>query len=229
MRISKTIWITLGVAIFIIGFVVLYLMYSRQIDEQEQLKSKLETNVATLPKLVAERENWQNQLVKLQNELAQRQSALTEANQQLSQATAGWPKSAESIEYDEKLFEIADAWNLDITVVTAAAAEEEKIEGISFTVASFTVEVRGKLVTIADFAEAADYRKYLDDTVDDILAFIHTVASDKNFDSARIQLVDLAVSEPLTDEEFEAEGAQLGEPPWPWARITLTIYTYKGR
>lgn len=227
MRISKTIWITLGVAIFTIGFVILFLMYSRQIDEQEQLKSQLATNVATLPKLVAERENWQSQLVKLQNELAQRQSALTEANQQLSQATTGWPTSAESIEYDEKLFEIADAWNLDITVVTAAEPEEEEIEGISFTVASFTVGLRGKLVTIADFAEAADYRKYLDDTVDDILAFIHTVASDKNFDSARIQLVDLGLPAPLTDEEFRAENAQLGEPPW--AQITLTIYIYKGR
>ncbi|HEX9976819.1 MAG TPA: hypothetical protein VGA82_06165 [Dehalococcoidales bacterium] len=227
MRISKTIWITLGVAIFIIGFVVLYLMYSRQLDEQEQLKSRLETNVATLPKLVAERENWQSQLVKLQNELAQRQSALNEANEQLRQATTGWPTSAESIEYDEKLFEIANAWNLDITVVTAAAAEEERIEGISFMVASFTVEVRGKLVTIADFEEAADYQEYIDDTVDDILAFIHTVASDKNFDSARIQLVDLGVPEPLTDEEFQAENAQLGEPPW--AQISLTIYIYKGR
>ena len=227
MRISKTIWIILGVAIFIIGFVFLFLMYSRQLDEQEQLKSRLETNVATLPKLVAERENWQSQLVKLQNELAQRQSALNEANEQLRQATTGWPTSAESIEYDEKLFEIANAWNLDITVVTAAAAEEERIEGISFMVASFTVEVRGKLVTIADFEEAADYQEYIDDTVDDILAFIHTVASDKNFDSARIQLVDLGVPEPLTDEEFQAENAQLGEPPW--AQISLTIYIYKGR
>ena len=214
-------------AIFIIGFVFLFLMYSRQLDEQEQLKSRLETNVATLPKLVAERENWQSQLVKLQNELAQRQSALNEANEQLRQATTGWPTSAESIEYDEKLFEIANAWNLDITVVTAAAAEEERIEGISFMVASFTVEVRGKLVTIADFEEAADYQEYIDDTVDDILAFIHTVASDKNFDSARIQLVDLGVPEPLTDEEFQAENAQLGEPPW--AQISLTIYIYKGR
>jgi len=229
MRLSKTVWIILGVAIFIIGFAVLYMMYSRQGAEQEQLKSKIATNQATLVKLVKEKESWQSQLVKLQNELAQRQSALTEANLVLSQAQTGWPTSAESIEYDEKLFEIADAWNLEITVVTAAEPKEKKVEGITFTVASFTVDVRGKTPEKEKTPkEEKEYRDYLYKTVDDILAFVHTIVNDKAFASAGIELVNMQVPQPLTKEEL-AEKEQLDEDDIPKARITLTIYTYKGR
>jgi len=226
MRLSKTVWIILGVAIFIIGFAVLYMMYSRQGDEQDQLKSKMAANQATLVKLVTERGSWQNQLLKLQDELAQRQNALTAANLVFSQAETGWPTSAESIEYDEKLFEIADAWNLEITVVTAAEPKETKVGGITFTVASFTVDVRGT-PPLATPKEEKDYRDYLYDTVDDILAFVHTIVNDKDFASAGINLVNMQVPEPLTKEEL-AEIERLEEGNIPRAQITLTIYTYKG-
>jgi cell division protein FtsB len=224
MKLSKTVWIILGVAIFIIGFVVLYMMYSRQVSEQDQLRAKVATNQATFSKLVTERENWQTQLVKLQDELAQRQNALTEANLALSKAETDWPQSAQSIEYDEKLFEMADAWKLDITIVTAAEPADEVVEGITFHTTSFTVDVTGKPLE-TPFKEAKDYRDYLYDTVDDILAFVHTIANDKNFASAGINLVNMTVPEPLTKEELATKGVEVGKPT---ATITLTIYTYKG-
>jgi DNA-binding protein YbaB len=173
---------------------------------------------------VAERENWQSQLVKLQDELAQRQNALTEANLALSQAKTGWPKLAESIEYDEKLFEMADAWNLDITIVTAVEPAEEEVEDITFVTATFTVQVTGKPIE-TPFEGTAAYREYLYKTVDDILAFIHTIANDKNFASAGIELVSMTVPEPLTEEELAQKGLGVDSPT---AQITLTIYTYKG-
>ncbi len=226
MRLSKTVWIILGAAIFIIGFVVLYMMYSRQGDEQEQLKSKIAANQAALVGLIKERESWQSQLLNLQDELAQRQDALAEANLALSQAGTGWPTSAESIEYDEKLFEMADAWNLEITVVKAAEPQEETVEGITFTVSSFNVEVRGKSREEDKLSRtAAEYREYLYKTVDDILAFVHTIVNDKDFVSAGIELVSMEVPEPLTQEEIDEDAEQTS----PTAQIKLTIYTYKGR
>ena len=226
MRLSKTVWIILGVAIFIIGFIVLYMMYSRQGDEQEQLKSKIAANQAALVGLIKERESWQSQLLNLQDELAQRQDALTEANLALSQAGTGWPTSAESIEYDEKLFEMADAWNLEITVVKAAEPQEETVEGITFTVSSFNVEVRGKLREEDKLSRtAAEYREYLYKTVDDILAFVHTIVNDKDFVSAGIELVSMEVPEPLTQEQIDEDTEQTS----PTAQINFTIYTYKGR
>lgn len=224
MRLSKTVWIILGVVVFVIGAVYLYMMYARQLDEQEQWKSKLATNQATLPRLVAERENWQSQLDKLQNEIAQRQAALTEANLALSQAKEGWPESAESIEYDEKLFEIADAWKLDITVVTAAEPKEVRVEGITFTVASFNVEVKGRPPETTP-EEEADYRDYIYKAVGDILHFIDTVVNDKDFASASIELVTMQVPQPLTKEQLAEEGLEVEKPT---AQINLIIYTYKG-
>jgi cell division protein FtsB len=224
MRLSKTVWIILGVVVFVIGAVYLYMMYARQLDEQEQLKSKLATNQATLPRLVAERENWQSQLDKLQNEIAQRQAALTEANLVLSQAKEGWPESAESIEYDEKLFEIADAWKLDITVVTAAEPKEVRVEGITFTVASFNVEVKGRPPETT-LEEEADYRDYIYKAVGDILHFIDTIVNDKDFASASIELVTMQVPQPLTKEQLAEEGLEVEKPT---AQIKLIIYTYKG-
>jgi hypothetical protein len=224
MKLSKTVWIILGVAIFIIGFVVLYMMYSRQGDEQEQLKSKIAANQATLVGLIKERESWQSQLLNLQDELAQRQDALAEANLALSQAGTGWPTSAESIEYDEKLFEMADAWNLEITVVKAAEPQEEAVEGITFTVSSFNVEVRGKSRDELS-RTSAEYREYLYKTVDDILAFVHTIVNDKDFASAGIELVSMQVPLPLTQEEIDQDTEQAS----PTAQINLNIYTYKGR
>jgi hypothetical protein len=226
MKLSKTVWIILGVAIFIIGFAVLYMMYSRQGDEQEQLKSKIGANQATLVGLIKERESWQSQLLKLQDELAQRQDALTEANLALSQAGTGWPTSAESIEYDEKLFAMADAWNLNITMVTAVEPKEIKVEGITFTVSSFNVEVKGKPREEDKLSKtAAEYREYLYKTVDDILAFVNTIVNDKDFASAGIELVSMQVPQPLTQKEIDQDVGQTS----PTAQINLTIYTYKGR
>lgn len=224
MKLSKTVWIILGVAIFIIGFVVLYMMYSRQGDEQEQLKSKIAANQAALVGLIKERESWQSQLLNLQDELAQRQDALTEANLALSQAAAGWPTSAESIEYDEKLFAMADAWNLEITMVTAVEPTEIKVEGITFTVSSFNMEVKGKPRDELS-RTYAEYREYLYKTVDDILAFVHTIVNDKDFASAGIELVSMQVPLPLTQEEIDQDAEQAS----PTAQINLNIYTYKGR
>ena len=232
MRLSKTVWIVLGVAIFIIGFVVLYMMYSRQGDEQEQLKSKIAANHAALVGLIKERESWQSQLLNLQDELAQRQNALTEANLALSQAKTGWPTAAESIEYDEKLFEMADAWNLDITIATAVEPAEETVEDVTFVTATFTVQVTGKPREADELSETdLEYREYLyygkDDkpgVVGNILHFINAIVRDKYFASAGINLVNMTVPEPLTQEDIDKDAEQAS----PTAQITLTIYTYKG-
>jgi hypothetical protein len=224
MRLSKTIWIILGVAIFIIGFVVLFMMYSRQGGEQEQLKAQIAANQVTLVGLIKEKESWQSQLAELQDELAERQSALAEANLAFSQARTGWPESAaESIEYDEKLFEIADAWNLDITVVKAVEPTEETTQGVTFITTTFTVDVKGKLRDELSNTDV-EYREYLYKTVDDILAFLHAVVRDNYFASAGMKQVSMQVPEPLTQEQIDQDTEQES----PTAQFILTIYTYKG-
>jgi hypothetical protein len=121
---------------------------------------------------------------------------------------------------------MADAWNLEINLVTAAEPQETNVGGITFTVSSFNVEVKGKPREEAKLSKtAAEYREYLYKTVDDILAFVNTIVNDKDFASAGIELVSMQVPQPLAQEEIDQDVGQTS----PTAQINLIIYTYKGR
>lgn len=62
MRLSKTAWLILGIGIFVIAFATLYTVYSRQSGEEEQLQGSLSGAQALLPKLIAEREDFESQI-----------------------------------------------------------------------------------------------------------------------------------------------------------------------
>ena len=51
MKLSKTAWLILGIGIFVIALGSLYIVYSQQGDEREQLNDSLPAAQATLPKV----------------------------------------------------------------------------------------------------------------------------------------------------------------------------------
>jgi cell division protein FtsB len=224
MKLSKTIWIILAVVVMGVAFGYLYMTYSRQQDEQAQLKSKLTTNQATLSRLVSERENVQAQLTKLQEQLEVRKQALAAAKVVADNVSRSWPRDAESIEYGEQMFSLTGGWNLDIDVVTAADSAAKNVQGISFTTTAFAVSVTGQPLT-SGFAEAADYQNYVYQVVGNILGFVDAVARDKNFATAQIDSFSLAVPPLLTQEEVVAQGVDVAQPT---ATFAVTVYTYKG-
>ncbi len=224
MKLSKTIWIILGVAVMAVAFGYLYMTYSRQLDEQAQLKSKITTNQATLSRLVTERESVQSQITKLNEQLELRKQALAAARVVADNVSRSWPKDAESIEYGEQFFTVTGGWNLDISVVTAAEAVAKNIQGINFATTTFTVSVTGQPLA-SGFAEAADYQNYVYGVVADILGFVDAVARDKNFATAQIDSFSMSVPPLLTQEEVVAGGVDLAQPT---ATFSVTVYTYKG-
>ena len=190
-RLSKTSWLILGIGIFVIALVSLYMVYRQQGREQERLNDSLLVAQATLPTVVSEKEDWESQLTQRESQLTQRESQLTQQESQLAQATslldttqASFPESVESIEYDEELFRIADNWDLEITTLTASEPGDKEVEGITFSVTSFTADVKGEVA--------------------DILGFISTIATDEDFINATTELVNIKVPEPLTEAEKEA-------------------------
>lgn len=200
MRLSKTAWLILGAGIFIIAFATLYMVYSRRSGEQEQLNSSLAVAQGALPQLISERED-------LESQLTQWESQLTEATSSLAKIEARFPESVQSIEYDERLFELADDCDLEITSLTASEpsskkvkveAEDIKVEDITYATTSFRVEVRGE--------------------VDDILDFINAIATGEHFITATVESVDMDIPEPEEGEEAEK----------PTATIELVIYGYEG-
>jgi cell division protein FtsB len=222
MKIGKVTWIIIGVVVFCAALGVLYMLYAGQKTEQDSLRVKLETNQAMLPKLVADRQDWESQLAALQDQLAQRQSELVVANAALAEAQTGWPTAAESIEYDETLFSIADGWHLQIQSLVAGEKQSRAVQGIDFGTTSFTVVVSSPGIKAT---ESTEYQDKVYGVINDILSYIDSLAQQKEFATATIDTISMTVPPAMTREELDSSG---GVGPAPTATITITIYTYKG-
>jgi len=207
MKLSKIAWLIMVIGIFVIASGSLYWIYLQEGPKQEELNAQLSVVQAQLPKLAAERASLESTLTELEDKLAQ-------ATSQLKTARAAFPTAAvESIEVDELLFGIADDWGLEITSLTASEpdgqdieveVEDIEVEDVIYLVTSFDVNVKGEVA--------------------DILNFIHTIVTHKDFDTATVELVNIVVPQPLT----EAEKEELNEEEIPSATIKLVIYSYKG-
>lgn len=234
MKLSKISWLILVIGIFVIAFGSLYWLYLQEGPKQNELSGQLSTVQARIPKLAAERANLESTLTELEDKLAQ-------VTSQLKTAKVVFPAAVESIEVDELLFGIADDWDLEITSLTASEpsdlkvaveveTEDIELEDVTYLVTSFTVDVKGKAPE-SDLTEE-EYKAYIDKAVDDILNFIHTIVTHRDFDTATIELVNIVIPEPLSEKEKEAlteeeiekrEGIKV-----PSATIKLVIYSYEG-
>jgi len=216
MKLSKTAWIILVTGIFIIAIGSLYWLYLQERPKQEELNAQLSAVQAQLPKLAEQRANLESTLTELEDNLAQ-------ATSQLKTAKAAFPALVESIEVDELLFGIANDWGLEITSLTASEprdyrvkvemeAEDIEMEDVTYLVTSFTIDVKGEVA--------------------DILNFIHTIVNHRDFDTATVELVNIVVPDPISEEEKEGlseeEIEEAEEPEMPSATIKLVIYSYKG-
>ena len=174
MKLSKTAWWILGIGFFILAAVILVVLYSGQSSDIEQMEENLAVTQVLLNKLTSEREAMESQFAQLENELEEAQAAYT-------QSKANFPKSVESIEYDEELFFVAEDYNLEMLSLTATEPGQDVIEGVPFARTIFEAEVRGQ--------------------VSNILSFINNVATGGYFDAAVVELVNMEVPEPDEDEE----------------------------
>jgi uncharacterized membrane-anchored protein YhcB (DUF1043 family) len=224
MKFSKTTLIILGVIVFAVIAGLLYMRYSRQLGEQDQIKSKIDANKAQLTRLVAEREKYQSELAKVEEELAQKKRDLDAALLSLNAAKTNWPDEAQSIEYETKLFDLADGWNLQITVVQTGEPGTQNIQGITFSTYTYNVSVTGLPLT-EGFEKATEYQDYIYEEVANILGFITSVVHDDYFSTANIDVVNISIPPLLTSEEVVAQGVNLAKPV---SNINVTVFTYKG-
>ena len=140
MKLSKKVWLIIGIAIFAIVLAVLFSIYSGLAGERKQLENDLLVAQDRLPKLTVEKGD-------LEDQHAQAQSLL-------DRSRAKFPESVESIEYGEDLFEIADDCAVEITRLTASMPTDKEAGGGTYSVSSFAVSVRGDVSDILDFVDA---------------------------------------------------------------------------
>ena len=210
MKLSKKAWLIVGIGIFVIAFGSLYMVYYRQMREQEQLNDSISMAQANLVKVVSEKERWEGTLPQSHSEIDRLEDDLTKATSSLDMAKLGFPESIESIEYGDDLCKIARDCNLEMTNLTSSEPTDEEVETITYSSASFVVDVKGE--------------------VDDILDFTDIIRSDYYFDfelpwSASVDLIDINTPEPLTEEEKEQlTGKEIKEREMSLARIHLSVY-----
>lgn len=213
MKLTKTSWIILVTGVFIIAIGSVYWLYLQEGPKQTELNAQLSVVQAQLPKLAAERASLESTLTELEDKLAQ-------VTSQLKTAKAVFPASVQSIEVDELLFGMADNWGLEITSLTASEPSDLEVE----------VEVEMEGIEVEDITYLVTYFAVdVDGEVTDILDFIHTIVTHRDFDTATVELVNITVPEPLTEaEKEELSEEELAEREMPSARINIDIYSYQG-
>jgi len=210
MKVSKTAFLVLGIGLFILGFAILFVLYSGQSGEQEQLSGRLATTQGLLPGLIAEKDD-------LVAQMAQWEGELDKAMLALSKSEGRFPKSVESIEYDEVIFKLAEQSGLRIVELTASEPSDEKVKGTDITYAVTTVTM------VLENAEsppgtAGEFEVYIDLTVDKVLEFIHLVVTTPDFGVATIKVASIDGLEP--PEEIG------GNETSPEAILQLVIYGF---
>jgi hypothetical protein len=210
MKVSKTALTVLGIGVFVIVFATLFVLYSGQSGEREQLNASLTKAQGVLPELIAEKED-------LESQLAQWKGELDKAMVALSKSQGRFPKSVESIEYDEVLFKLAEQSGLMIIEITASEPSGEVVKGTDITYDVTTLDVTVKNAESPPTTAGA-FEVYIDDTVDKVLEFIHLVVVTPDFGVATVKVAAIDGLEP--PEVLE------GGEEVPEAFLELAIYGF---
>jgi len=139
MKLSKKVGLIVGAVILVAALVSLYMVYSRQTAERDELNDRLSEAQTLLPVLTAQENELENQLASA--------TSLLNTNQ------AKFPESVESIEYGEYLFEIADDCNVDLTSLSFPGPTNKKVGAATYSVVSLSLPVRGTLDDIFEFID----------------------------------------------------------------------------
>ena len=183
MKFGRITWLILGVGIFTIGAVGIYLIYQEEIEAQDQLNESIAANEATLPQIIAQKSDLEGQLAQLEDDLVQAEAGFEEA-------VAEWPDEVQSIYYGDLLFYWAETLDLRVTSFTSSEPTTMVEDDISYEVTTFTVTVE------ADLAK-------------DILSYLTLIELDDDFRTARIDSVTTVIADPEDEEATEVTSASI--------------------
>ena len=178
MRLRKRTWLVIAIGVFVIALISLGMLRYQQVGEQNQLNKQL----ALIQSRLGE--------VKLE-ELSSRQAELEE---QLRQATSQFEavktvlsQPVGSITATSTLFDIARAHGLEVTEVTSPGPTSGSLEGITCSVLSLTVKVKGDVPNLISFVTKLNSHFTTGVVKSIIITIPETTSGEKA--SAEIQLV----------------------------------------
>jgi len=190
MRLSRTAWLIIGIGIFVIAAAGVYVLYQDQANERQEAEDLLALAEETMPELLSEKIDLEDELAQKEDELAQWNDAISQLEEQLAlaeiklgQVQEGFPASVESIEYEEILFAFAYNSNVELVILNASEPGSAEVEGINFSATQLSIEVRGEVA--------------------DILNYIHTIVTNEDFKTAILEPVNITIPEPLSDAQID--------------------------
>ena len=140
MRLSKRVWLVVGIAVLAVVVSLLLSSYFQIAAEHRQLEGRL--TVA------------QNRTLELEDEKDTVNSQRVSATSALASAWAKFPESVASIEYGDDLFDTADESKVRIIRLTASSPVDRQVGAITYSVSSFVVVVKGNVKYMLDFVHA---------------------------------------------------------------------------
>jgi len=180
------------IIIALAGAGLLYFADMKEQDKQDSLNSQIASAQATIARSSQQKAEKQAEAVALAAQLVEAKALLEQT---------GFRSSAESIEYDRLLFQIAADTQLQVNSVSATAPLELKEGNITYRQTIFTVSLEG-LAPGVIFNSPVDSSSYIDGVVDNVLAYVNTLTTGPDFDTAQIQSVNINAPEPMTVEEI---------------------------
>jgi len=148
MKLSKTSYLVIVLAIVAGIFIRLWMMRGEQVQEQERLYEELSIAVTRLNNITKS-----DELLSRQGEL-ERQISLTLS--QLEAAKAALSQSAGSIAVSGTLFDVARTTGVEITNISSSYHSVGDWEGVAFSVLPLTVTVEGDIPGILSFIKSLD-------------------------------------------------------------------------
>jgi type II secretory pathway pseudopilin PulG len=149
MKLSKKVWIIVGIGIIVVLLGIVFMVYFQQVREQQDLNER--------------RDAAQTLSTKLDSDKGDLEDQLAQAESSLNTSQAQFPEVLESIEYGEDFFKIAYGQNLytmaggcgvDLTSLTASSPTDKKVGAVTYSVSSFVVVVEGNIDDILKFIDA---------------------------------------------------------------------------
>lgn len=142
MKLSKTSWLVITIGIFVIFFAGLGVVRFQQVHEQNQLLGEITLAEQELDGF--HREQLSSQEIELERQLDQ-------ATSQSEAVKAIFSQPIKSVAASSILFDMAEAYNLEVTEMSSLGPASDSLDGIDCSVISLTARVEGDVTNLVSF------------------------------------------------------------------------------
>ena len=142
IKLTKTSWWFLTIGVLVIAYTGVGAVRYQQVQQQNELKEEL---------TVAQQELDGFQLEQLSSRQTELERQLEQATSQFEAVKAIFSQPIKSVAASSILFDIAEAYDLEVTELSSLGPASDSLEGIDCSVISLTARVEGDVTNLVSF------------------------------------------------------------------------------